>query len=296
MVDAKIQNDLEQITLVSMNTLHIGIDTAFEDSTNSEVAFRRHHRARNLITTKNTAANQPLRSDVARFDETFKSSIRKGLVAARQNTFPALFTLGLMGLLGWAFYSIPAVNAFFNSVSAFKIKTGMAFAFIGSGVCIGLLSEVLTIPTQAKKRWTMENTKSFFFLFFVFGIMAAAKDPVYLLLANLYGEGNSTSVLIKKTVFDQFVWTVFLACPYQTLLFAWKNNGYSADKVKAECPNFSEFFAVKMMPVLISNWAFWIPMSVIIFSFPTDLQLAVSIIAISLWVCILNMLTRTKAN
>lgn len=277
-----------------MHTTNIPFDIELDVPVANETAYHRHFRSRNLVTKKNASATQILSPDSARFDDSVILSLHKGALAAKSNIVPAISTLILMGILAWAFATIPAVNAFFNQVSIVKQSMGISFAIIASGLCVGLLSECFSIFSSSTRRWTMQNTLSFGFLFLTFGIMSAAKDPIFILLANLYGEGNSAGVLIKKTLFDQFVWTVFLACPYQTMLFAWKNNGFSLEKVKRECPTFSDFFARKILPVLISNWVFWIPMSAIIYSFPTDLQLAVSIIAISLWVCILNMLTKSK--
>lgn len=279
-----------------MHTTNLPFEVALNAPDTKETAYHRHFRSRNLVAQRHAAAAHSIETDVARFDDSVRLSLYKGALAAKRNAVPAIFTLILMGLIAWAYASIPAVGAFFNQVSLFKQNTGILFAIIASGLCIGLLSECFTIFSSGTRRWTMQNTLSFGFLFLTFGFMSAAKDPIFVLLANLYGEGNGAAVLIKKTLFDQFVWTVFLACPYQTLLFAWKNHDFSFDGIKQECPSFSEFFAVKMLPVLISNWFFWIPMSAIIYSFPTDLQLAVSIIAISLWVCILNMLTKSKAS
>ncbi|MDQ8195996.1 Mpv17/PMP22 family protein [Coraliomargarita sp. SDUM461004] len=277
-----------------MHTTNIPFEAALNAPTENGTAYHRHFRSRNLIAEESPAASQASHSQSTNFDECVRLSIYKGATAIKRNSVPAMFTLSLMALLAWAYNSIPSVNSFFHQVSILKQTMGIAFPILAAGLSVGLISECYAYFSSSTRRWTMQNTLNFGFLFLTFGIMSAAKEPIFVLLANLYGAGNDTTVLVKKMLFDQFVWTVFLACPYQTLLFSWKNHGFSLQKMKLECPTFSEFFAVKMLPVLLSNWAFWIPMSVIIYSFPTNLQLPVSIIAISLWVCILNLLTKSE--
>jgi hypothetical protein len=38
-----------------------------------------------------------------------------------------------------------------------------------------------------------------------------------------------------------------------------------------------------VLPVLVSNWLFWIPMVVLIYCFPTSLQLPLGILACAIW-------------
>ncbi len=59
---------------------------------------------------------------------------------------------------------------------------------------------------------------------------------------------------------------------------------------------FKPFWGTKMLPVLVSNWAFWIPMASIVYCFPSDLQIPLSILAVTIWVLILSVLTAKKTS
>ncbi|HBR92727.1 MAG TPA: hypothetical protein DEA90_01005 [Opitutae bacterium] len=187
------------------HTSKLPFETLLQASGATPAAYRRHYRSRNQVPQQHAEASHALRPDTTSFDDSVILSLHKGTLAAKQNITPAIFTLIMMALLAWAYNAIPAVGAFFNQVSVLKQNMGISFAIVASGLCIGLLSESITILSGTTRRWTMQNTLSFAFLFITFGLMSA-----------------------------------------------------------------------------------------IIYSFPTDLQLAISIIAISLWVCILNMLTKSK--
>ncbi|WP_309380552.1 Mpv17/PMP22 family protein [Cerasicoccus frondis] len=217
--------------------------------------------------------------------------IRQGAIAAKRNTIPAIATLTLMLLLTIAYYTVPTVGNAFDELSRIKKETGPLFAFLVSGTCIGILSETMRVLTTKDRFSAKTSLLNFLFLFLAFGILSSIKDPVYWLLSEQFGENNAPGTIIKKVLFDQLVWTVFIACPYQSFLFTWKSHQFSFDNFRLSYPNASEFLTRKTVPVLVSNWVFWVPMITIIFIFPTRLQLVVSIIAISLWVCMLSMLT-----
>jgi hypothetical protein len=41
-------------------------------------------------------------------------------------------------------------------------------------------------------------------------------------------------------------------------------------------------YVITVLPVLVSNWCFWIPMSTLVYCFPTTLQLPLGILAVSI--------------
>ncbi|HBR92580.1 MAG TPA: hypothetical protein DEA90_00260 [Opitutae bacterium] len=245
--------------------------------------MHRYCRSRNFV-EKHASAIQStsLKGDYG-LDNNFRESVQVGLDVARSNRLAAALAFIVMLMCAIAYATVPFLEPAMQQVILLKIKMGPLFAFLGMGLSVGFLSEFIKVRRSVSRRWTRSNTVNFLFLFLMFGVIAAAKDPIYYLLANLYGEGSSFSTLLQKVFFDQFAWTLLLACPAQTFLFAWKAHGFSSKSLSVECPNFSEFFALKVLPALLAHWSFWLPTSVIIFCFPTDLQLAASILAMNLW-------------
>ena len=53
---------------------------------------------------------------------------------------------------------------------------------------------------------------------------------------------------------------------------------------------FRQFYVLTVLPVLVSNWLFWIPMVVLIYCFPTSLQLPLGILACAIWSMLLTAL------
>jgi hypothetical protein len=247
-------------------------------------AAHRHYRSRNLVKKNSSAIQLTSIRNSHILDDQFNESIQLGLNTAIRNTVPAFIALAGMLLLALAYFKLPAFQNAYNQIAVLKIKMGVLFPFLGMGLGVAIFSEIIKVSKSPTKRWTRANSTNFICLFLMFGIIATAKDPIFYLLAHLYGDNATLGTLIKKVFFDQFAWTLLLVCPAQSLLYSWKAHGYSMKSLYEECPNFTEFFALKMVPALIQNWYFWAPASVIIYCFPTNLQLATSIIATVLWI------------
>ncbi len=272
---------------ISPSISDFGTDALDEGNTPNH----RYFRSRNLVKDNADVIESSAIHGSIHFDNAFKMSIQKGLHSARRNIVPSLITFSLMALMAWAYLAIPFVQTSFNAIARFKLATGTAFSFFAMGLSVALLTEAIKVCTSKTHRWTQANTINFLSLFIFFGLLASSKDSIFLLLAKIYGEGMTPGIIVKKVFFDQFIWTLFLVCPTQALLFSWKAHGFSIKSLLSECPTFTEFFALKVVPILITSWCFWLPMAAIVYSFPTELQLIASIIATSLWICLQSIYT-----
>lgn len=254
---------------------------------------RRHYRGRNslppVVTDWNTG--MPMPSDPPYWDDMFGSSIRIGMVAARNTFKPAIAVWALMIGIASLYFMVPQSHALFDRLVAIQKQTGVLFPTIGMGLSVGILVELVRVATSANRRWTRENTINAAFNFVVFGIMGLTQHFRYAYQNEWIGSGNSPRELISKVVFDQFVWTVIFANPYQAICYLWKNHHFSWRAVREEMLPVRTFWGTRMLPVLISNWAFWIPMNFIIYAFPAELQIPFAILAVTIWVMLLCVLT-----
>ncbi len=257
---------------------------------------RRFYRSRNnlMVGTFQWSDYQTLPLDAPFWDDMFQNSARAGFKAAKQSLKPAMFVWGIMALVAALYYAVPATQGFFTALNALQANMGLLFPFLGMGLSVGILAEGVKVCMAKEKRWTQTNTINAVFNLIIFGVLGVIQNYFYLLQVQLFGTGTSWQVLLPKVIFDQFVWTVFLANPYQTILYLWKNQGFSFRKVAAQMQPFKPFWGTQILPVLITNWAFWIPMVAIIYCFPAELQLPLAILAVTIWVLLLSILTSTK--
>ncbi len=254
---------------------------------------RRHYRGRNRISTEiidwNTGT--PLPADPIHWDDMFGSSIRVGVMAAKRTLKPAIAVWIVMAGIAATYYLIPASHGVFARLVAVQDLMGIWFPSLGMGLSVGILVEAVKVLASSNRRWTRENTINATFNFAVFGLMGLTHHYRYAFQNDMFGAGNSFPELASKVAFDQFIWTVLIANPYQAVCFLWKNHGFSIRAVRDRMFPFRTFWGTQMLPVLISNWAFWIPMAFIIYYFPPQLQLPLSILAVTTWVMLLSVLT-----
>jgi hypothetical protein len=98
--------------------------------------------------------------------------------------------------------------------------------------------------------------------------------------------------LTLKTLVDQFIYTPFLSNPFQTLAFLWKAGHFSFRSAMAKLSHFKQLYVLTVLPVLVSNWCFSIPMSALVYCFPTTLQLPLGNLAVSIWSMLLAALLK----
>lgn len=259
---------------------------------------RRHYRGRNHLCTSGAGwmPAPALPADPPYWDDMFANSIRIGVNAAKRTFQPALWIWALMMGIAALYYLVPASHGVFDALVALQEKTGVLFASVGMGLSVGILVEGLRVLMSKEKRWTQHNTGSATFNFIIWSIMGLTQHYRYAWQVDVFGAGNSFPELATKVSFDQFIWTVFFANPYQAVLYLWKNNRFSWRAVLRQASPFRTFWGTKMLPMLISNWAFWIPMAFMVYFFPPELQIPMAILAVTIWVTLLSYLTENTSR
>jgi hypothetical protein len=105
-------------------------------------------------------------------------------------------------------------------------------------------------------------------------------DLLYRGEARLFGSDARVLTVMEKVAFDQFVfsplWLIVIV-----LLFLWRQRGYS---LAATLPAVERgFYQWRVVPLLIPNWLFWIPMVSIIYALPVALQFLLFVPALGAW-------------
>ncbi len=261
---------------------------------------RRFRRGRNLLDPDEVDwdCGPAHASDPPYWDDLIQGSLRIGAAAARKTIKPAMAVWTLMAGIAALYYLVPATRGAFTLLEAIQQATGPLFPTIGMGLSVGLIVESVKVlmAGKGKRRWKMENTVNALFNFAVFGLMGLTHYYRYAFQEDFFGRGTSWDVLVPKVMFDQFVWTVIVANPYQTVLFLWKSHNFRWREITSQILPFKTFWGTRMLPVLVGNWAFWIPMASIVYCFPSDLQIPLSILAVTIWVLVLSVITSSRQH
>jgi hypothetical protein len=233
-------------------------------------------------------------ADLSKLDllELFLRSLRLGLAATGANLAPALLVQALMVGLVVSYFYLSAAKPIFGILIDWNVHGGLLFSFLAMGITVGGLTEVFSVYLHKNGRWTLEDLWNMIFNFLVFGLLGVMNSLFYQLQAHWFGTGRSPGILATKTFVDQFLYTPFLSNPFQTLAFLWKSEQFSLRQTVEKMQHFRQFYLVTVLPVLVTNWCFWIPMAVLIYCFPTSLQLPLGILAVAIWSMLIAALVK----
>jgi len=218
--------------------------------------------------------------------------LRVGLRAGRENLLPGLLIQGAMLALVVGYYRDWPTTALLDALAALKAKWGHLFAFVATGLCAGVLGEACRVLFLQRGRMTGANAEEMVLRFFLFGICGLGADLNYAFLGALFGTRPTPGVIAAKVAFDQFVYSLFLPCPFMALTYRWKRSGYRAAAWGAI---FTRAFAKEeWLPVAVSNFCFWIPCCALVYCLPLPLQLPLFLLATTIWgILLVSIAART---
>ena len=205
---------------------------------------------------------------------------RAGLHGARALLGPGLVLQAVALSLVLAYYFVPAAQAPFARLAAWRTAGGFVFSALASAVCGGVLPFLylrLNPATRTANPWPH--------LFFFAGFWAwkgAEVDLWYRTLAVVFGSEPSFATIAPKVIADQFGYNLLYAAPIGNLCWAWKDAGFRWGPVAADLRR-GRWFARSVLPVLLGVWAVWIPVVCCVYALPTVLQIPLFNVVLCFW-------------
>ncbi len=175
----------------------------------------------------------------------------------------------------------PAGSAVLSAYAHWQASGGALGTGFVYGVAGGVLSELSYVYFQLGGRWTRENVENVGFKFVIFLISGSIVYEFYHYQAIWWGTGASLRVIVPKVIVDQFGYTVLFAAPYYAVLTRWQALRYSGTKLWRELRG--DFFTNRVLPVLVTNWMFWIPAVSFVYAMPSVLQPPLAAFATAIW-------------
>jgi hypothetical protein len=221
-----------------------------------------------------------------------KRVLAAGIAGMRQNALPGLALWLLALALVLADRVVPAAHAFFAAVGAWKSRGGLAFS-AASTACFGGVLPFLLLTARGRGLPGRGPAALAFYACF-WACKGVEVDLLYRLQGQLFGLGASPATILKKVVFDQFLYNPLWAAPTSALAYLWMGTGFSWRATRAKLgPDFLRF----SVPVtLMSTWAVWIPAVAIIYCLPAPLQIPLFNLVLCFWVLVLSFISKPAAR
>jgi hypothetical protein len=206
------------------------------------------------------------------------------LRAARENLIPCLCGQAIILAFFTAYFLYPPTTHLIATLAQLRAQGGILASFLMTGIAGGILAETLRVYTLQKGRWKRKNVTDALFLFFVIGIGGIAADRLYVIQNKLFGVDPSPLTILKKVLVDQFLYVPIFIAPYMAFVFEWRSARFSFSTLWKHRKG---IYSRRVIPFLLTNWSFWIPMTALIYSMPHLLQIPILVFITAIWGSIL---------
>jgi len=208
------------------------------------------------------------------------SPFQAGKAALRRFWRPFVLIQGAAVLLVVAYRASEGVRAACDTAAAAKARGGLVFAAFTGALAGGWLPELAKAIADPKARQARERWGGIAFNTAFFAVNGVVVDGLYRLESHLFGWQGTVGTVAAKVAFDQLVfsptWLLFIVA-----LFTWRQNGFS---VARTWPLLADrFYRRRVLPLLLPNWCFWVPMVTIVYALPAPLQFLLFVLLLAAW-------------
>jgi len=208
------------------------------------------------------------------------SPLAAGTAAIRRFWRPFLLIQVAAALLALAYRSSAGVRAASAVLAGWKAAGGLPFAAASCAVAGGILPEIAKLLADRRRNALRGRGGAIAFNLAFFAVNGVVIDLLYRGEALLFGSDASVRTVVEKVAFDQFVftptWLIVIV-----LLYQWRQRGYSWAATRPLLR--PGFYQARVLPLLLPNFLFWIPMVSIIYALPVALQFLLFVPALAAW-------------
>lgn len=190
--------------------------------------------------------------------------------SARANLLPGLVLQIVALALVVAYYRHAPTRALLDRVVEWREELGVTLSIFTTGIFGGLLPVLyLRMRRSARAHYTAAQGAA---ITAFWAYKGWEVDMFYRLLARFVGEGHDWATIAMKTFIDQFLYCPLVAVPVTVVLYEWTTAHFRGAAVWQDV-RAGGWVRRRVVPVLISNLAVWLPAVCIIYTLPTALQL-----------------------
>eukprot|EP00746_Dinoflagellata_sp_MGD_P122906 gnl/MRDRNA2_/MRDRNA2_57668_c0_seq1.p1 gnl/MRDRNA2_/MRDRNA2_57668_c0~~gnl/MRDRNA2_/MRDRNA2_57668_c0_seq1.p1 ORF type:complete len:308 (-),score=46.15 gnl/MRDRNA2_/MRDRNA2_57668_c0_seq1:14-937(-) len=213
----------------------------------------------------------PPESNSQHGQKSFRSAVSSLIIeSARKNLIPGAFICSLGCAIVIMYYLSPEVQMTFDKIAMLQKSWGILFPIVFTSLFGGILPSLFLWLRGMLPAPRLLNLG---YAAFCWGQFGASEIVLYLLQATLFGEEASTIVVVKKTIFDQFLAVPLVYTPNGYIWLNIPQYNYSIPALVNSIANWKKF-AITICGQQAATMLVWIPAKAIVYSLPVSLQIA----------------------
>ena len=215
-------------------------------------------------------------------------AVKKGVVAAKQNLWPGVILQVIALGLIVSYYNLEVVKQSLDKIGGLSKEWSPWFPMVTTTIFGGVIPLIIG-GIQARRANKPPKTWAYIgFTLMMWAFNGYMSDWFYGFQAKLFGEELSVLTIALKVMVDQFLWVPLYFVPIFTIAFLWRDCNFSLKSLRDALKE--KNLVQRGLPLMISNWAVWIPAASIIYSFPLQLQLILMNLILVFWSLILTLI------
>jgi len=187
---------------------------------------------------------------------------------------------------------VPASRGVFETVAGWKSAGGFGYSIAATALFAGVLPFLFlkAMPsTRASATWA-----TLIFTTVLWAYRGFEIDLFYRFQALMFGSEPTLGTVAAKLAVDLFVYNVVWAANLQLLAYHWKNSGFRSDAFTGFA--WRDYFHKRLPVALLSTWAVWLPVLILVYSLPSDLQIPLFNLAACFWALVIGALTNRSGS
>ena len=198
--------------------------------------------------------------------------VRIGWASAKANVLPMVVLWSMAGALVLGYYAVSGVADVLEPLRRWQVERGWIASFLNMFVFCGVLPGTFLLFQKSLRVQHPFLTVAVQSVWS--GVCGVVSGWMYDLNALWFGTGLDFPTLAAKTAVAQFLWTPLFFVPIAALVYFWIGRDFSFRRCRRELT--ADFLMMNVAATLISNWAIWIPCTMLVVMLPTALQVQVS--------------------
>lgn len=214
-------------------------------------------------------------------------------IAALRTLWKPFVLIQLCGLaVVVAYFNSEKTRYFCDQLAAIKLRGGWPFAAVVMGCAAGFSPEVFKLITGVDRSFTRDRAKYIAFNFAFFCMIGVLCDTFYRALAVTLGDRPNFVTVATKVLIDQLVLSPFITLPLLALAFTWRDSNFSIRTTASRLG--MRWVRDRVGTLLVICWAYWFPMTILMYSLPASLTFIFGAIASSASAMVLTSVAARK--
>lgn len=210
-----------------------------------------------------------------------KEYFRPGIESLRAMWPPMLLVQIVCIITVIGYFQIQGITNFLDRASEFKDQNLFAFILGSSFIAGALIPEVAKFIVGRKPKYDSEWLKLVLYTGIVYSALGILVYYMFKFQVMLFGDTGDFPTVLKKVLFDQFIFSPFLSIPLGVGLFKWRQAKfhYSAWSQVIK----PDLYKANVFPALIMCWSYWGPITSGMYWLPERIQFVVSAFCQAAW-------------